>query len=81
MFYVYFLKSSKNGKHYTGVTSKNPKERLVEHNEGSNIFTRYNGPFELIYSEQYLDKTFAYKREGYLKTGKGRNFLKKFIPL
>ena len=79
MYYVYVIKSQKNGKRYIGFTSKDPKQRLVEHNNGSNLFTRNNRPFELIYSEQYEDKDFAVKRERYLKSGHGRLYLKKII--
>ena len=81
MYYVYVLKSLKNSKNYTGFTSKRPLERLGEHNKGVNAFTRYNGPFELIYSEEYNDKDFARKRERFLKTGHGRSFLKKKLNL
>ena len=81
MYYVYILKSKKNGKRYIGFTGKDPNHRLTEHNNGSNTFTRYNGPFELIYSEQYEDEDFTRKRERYFKTGHGRAYLKKFIPL
>ena len=75
MFTVYVLKSLKNGKRYTGYTSKNPEERLREHNNGSNKFTRQNGPFLLVYSEAIENKTGAIKREQFLKSGKGREFL------
>ena len=56
MHNIYFLKSIKNQKIYTGYTSKNPKERLIEHNRGSNEWTRENGPFKLIYFESYLSR-------------------------
>ena len=77
MFYVYVLRSLKNNKQYTGFTSKKPLARLEEHNIGSNVFTRQNGPFELIHAEEHKDKSFARKRERFLKTGHGRSFLKK----
>ena len=75
MFSVYVLKSEKNGKRYVGYTSKNPEVRLHEHNTGSNKFTGRNCPFVLIYTEQYLEKTEAMKREKFLKSGQGRRFL------
>ena len=81
MYHVYILRSKRNGKRYIGYTGKDPNQRLAEHNRGSNIFTRNNGPFELIYSEQHEDKDFARKRERYFKTGHGREYLKKIIPL
>jgi predicted GIY-YIG superfamily endonuclease len=36
MHYVYFAKSRKNNKVYVGYTSKVPKDRVEEHNAGSN---------------------------------------------
>ena len=79
MYHVYILKSKKNGKRYIGFTSKDPKERLAEQNSGSSKYTKHNGPFELIYLEQHLDKQFAIKRERYFKTGHGRAYLKRIL--
>ena len=75
MFYTYVLKSLLNGKRYAGYTSKDPRLRLCEHNSGANTWTRANKPFELVYFEEYLDKTEAIKRELFLKSGQGRKFL------
>ena len=75
MYHVYVLKSKKNAKRYVGYTGKTVEERLKEHNAGTNQFTRQNGPFELLYSEDYEDKAFASKRERFLKSGHGRSFL------
>ena len=80
MFYVYVLKSLKNRKRYIGYTSKDPEERLKDHNLGSNNWTRINKPFELVYSEQYDNKTNVIKRENFLKSGQGRKFLDLIIP-
>ena len=75
MFSIYVLKSLRNRKRYIGYTSKSVQERLVEHNSGTNTFTRQNKPFVLIYSEEYQTKTEAMKREKFLKSGQGRKFL------
>ena len=80
MFYVYVLKSLVNGKRYAGCTSKAPRERLAEHNKGCNQWTSKNRPFDLVYYEEYENKTKALKREKFLKTGRGRQFLDKTIP-
>ena len=64
-----------------GYTSKNPLERLQEHNSGTNKHTRQNKPFVLVYTEEYFTKTEAIKRENFLKSGKGREFLDKIIRL
>ncbi|HOK57228.1 MAG TPA: GIY-YIG nuclease family protein [bacterium] len=79
MYYVYVIKSFKNSRRYVGFTSKNPVERLKEHNRGSNKWSRQNRPFELIYYEEFTEKEKARKRERFLKSGKGREFLNKII--
>jgi len=80
MFYVYVLKSLKNNKRYIGCTNKNPKTRLIEHNLGSNKWTRANKPFKLVYNEIYNNKIEALKRERFLKSGQGRKFLGHNFP-
>ncbi|MCB9747955.1 MAG: GIY-YIG nuclease family protein [Candidatus Omnitrophica bacterium] len=77
MYYVYILRSQKNGTKYVGFTGKLPEERLKDHNDGSNKFTRLNKPFELIYFEEYKDRNFAIKRERFLKSGIGRKLINK----
>ena len=69
MYYIYFLQSLHNNKIYVGSTSIQPKERLKQHNEGTNQFTKANRPFKLVYYEEYLCKSDARKRELFYKTG------------
>ncbi len=78
MYYVYILKSHKNGRFYTGSTD-DIKKRLSEHNSGKSKATRYTRPFELVYQESYNTRAEAYQRELYLKTGHGRTELKNLI--
>ncbi len=78
IYHVYVLKSLKNGKSYVGFTRKSVQTRLAEHNEGKNAWTRSNGPFTLLCSEDYRSRKEALLREKYLKTGAGRKFLKWF---
>lgn len=80
MYYVYVIKSLKDGKRYVGFSKKQPKERLAEHNVGSNIQSKNHKPFVLIYSESFVDENIARKRERFFKTGKGRNILNNIIP-
>jgi len=72
MHYIYFLKSSKNNKICVGYTETNPPERLKQHNQKSNKWTRENGPFLLLYYEKYFCKKDALMRERFYKTGIGR---------
>jgi putative endonuclease len=79
MYSVYVLISLKNGKKYTGFTSKEVVQRLKEHNKGCNIWARHNRPFELIHSEKYNTEQEARKRERFLKSGSGRRDLDKIL--
>jgi putative endonuclease len=80
MFFVYVLRSEKNGKRYVGSTSKTPQERLLEHNSGSNRWTKLNRLLRLIYSEEMESNTESRKRENFLKSGQGRKWLDENIP-
>ncbi len=80
MHYVYILKSQRNGRRYTGCTSKTPEVRLAEHNHRGDDWTRQNGPFKLIYHEALPTKTEALRRERFLKSGRGRQHIDQLIP-
>ena len=80
MYRVYVLKSLKNGKRYVGLTSKSVEERLRQHRSGSTQWTRQNGPFQLVHAESFPDQTAARRREKFLKSGHGREFLNSAIP-
>ncbi len=75
MFYTYVLKSKKSGRLYTGYTN-NLRKRFNEHNNKLSLYTSYNGPYDLIYYEACVDENDALGREKYLKSGKGKNYLK-----
>lgn len=77
-YFVYILVSLKTGESYTGYTSKNPKDRLEEHNKGTDPWTQANGPFKLKYFESFVCKEDARKRELFFKSGVGKK-LKKII--
>ena len=76
MWTVYVLKSQSNSRSYTGSTD-NFERRLQEHNSGKSKYTRSTRPFILAYKEEYQTRLEARRRELFLKTGKGRGFLKK----
>jgi len=75
MNYIYVLKSIKNQKRYIGSTRILPSERCNQHNLGWNKWTKGNGPFDLIYQEEFASYSEAKKRENFLKSGVGRKFL------
>ncbi len=70
MYYVYILKSLSSGKFYTGVT-KNIEKRLLNHNKGGTRSTKPFKPWKIVYTEKFVDKKQAYKREYYLKSPNG----------
>lgn len=74
-YYIYVLKSEKDGMLYTGYTH-DLKERLKMHNEGRISSTKNRFPFKLIYFEGCLNQQDATHREKYLKTTWGKRYLK-----
>ncbi len=76
MYFTYVLRSKKDGKNYIGY-SNDVDSRLEKHNNGEVTSTAYRRPFELIYYEACLNKADALRRERYLKTYQGRQFLGK----
>ncbi len=76
MYEVYVLKSEKDGIRYVG-SGKDALERLKRHNKGDYRFTKGHRPWRLIYKEIFNTKTEAIKREKFLKSGKGREWLDK----
>ena len=75
MFYTYVIQSKKNGNFYTGYTN-DLRKRFNEHNEGKSAYTKGRGPYELVYYEACLNENDARSRELYLKSGKGKRYLK-----
>lgn len=66
MHYTYMLKC-KDNTYYTGYTNDLEK-RLKAHNDGKGAkYTKGRGPVELVYYEEYEDKTSAMRREWEIK--------------
>ncbi len=78
MYYVYVIKSQVDARLYKGLT-KNVKERVLQHNTGKTKTTKGYIPWELVYFEKYQTIEEARKREKYLKSGVGREFLKSLL--
>jgi putative endonuclease len=75
MYYTYLLKSKKDGKLYTGYTN-DLRKRLTQHNTGKSSYTKGRGPFAVIYYEACVDEDDARSRELYLKSGRGKRYIK-----
>jgi len=78
MWYVYILISKKDKKLYIGCTN-DLRQRIKLHNEGKVTATKFRRPLALVYYEAYFDKREAFTREKWLKTGWGRNHIKKIL--
>lgn len=69
-FYVYFLRSKKDGSLYIGQTN-NIVRRVEKHNKGQIKSTKNKCPFDLVYSERYNTRCEAMFREWVLKSTSG----------
>lgn len=79
MYYLYILRSFKDNKLYIGATV-NIQKRINQHNNGQSKSTKYRRPLFLIYSEQYMSKNEAMKREWYFKnTTEGNKIMRELI--
>jgi putative endonuclease len=75
MITVYAIRSEVNGHIYVGI-AKDADERLKEHNAGKSRYTNRFLPWKTIYREVQPDWAAARKREIFLKSGIGKEFLK-----
>lgn len=75
MYYVYVLKSRKDGRFYVGCTA-DLRKRVAEHDDGKVRSTNHRLPFDLLYYEASWNHTDALHREKYLKTTYGKRYLK-----
>jgi putative endonuclease len=76
--YVYIIESEADGSFYVGY-SADAERRLIDHNDGRSRFTRRKTPWKLVYTELYLLKAEAIKRERFLKKQRNRSFYKRLI--
>ena len=82
IFYVYVLKNTIANRKYIGQT--NDLDRRISEHNGTNTNPRrytskFSGKWELVYFEEYQTRSEAMKREKWLKSGTGRNWLSEKI--
>ncbi|MAG59682.1 excinuclease ABC subunit C [Candidatus Woesebacteria bacterium] len=77
-YYVYTLLSVRDKKFYTGFTI-NLHDRLSRHTRGEVKATTYRRPLRLIHCECFVNEEDAKAREVFLKSGFGRNNLRKSL--
>ena len=76
-WYVYVLQSINFDRTYVGFT-KHVLKRLSQHNKGHTTSTKPYLPWKILFFEEFSSKEEALKREKFLKTGKGREFIKQY---
>jgi putative endonuclease len=77
-FYVYILKSRKDGSYYIGST-KDLEERIERHNQGRSTYTKAKRPWKLVYFEEHHDRSSASKREKEIKRRKSKDFIDSLV--
>ena len=76
-FFVYVIASEKRGlRFYVGMT-QDTERRLKEHNAGKTKSTKGYCPWILFLTESYDTRAEAREREKYLKSGVGKEKIKK----
>ena len=77
MIYVYAIKSKVKNYIYVSMTN-NLDRRIMEHNNGENKSTKAYKPFTVMFTEPFSTRIEARKKEKYLKSGIGKEWLKSF---
>ena len=75
MHYTYVLLSAQEGRFYTGYTA-DLRRRLGERQQGRVRWTASRQPVGLVYYEACLSQKDALRRERFLKSGKGKRYLR-----
>ncbi|MBI5856014.1 MAG: GIY-YIG nuclease family protein [Sphingobacteriales bacterium] len=78
MIFAYVIESLLDQTWYTGM-AMNTENRLLEHNNGKNRFTKGHRPWKIIYTEIHPDWATGREREKYLKSSAGKNWLRKHL--
>ena len=69
-YYVYILRCDDGAKYYGHTT--NLEQRFIAHENGLVAFTKRRRPIELVYFEEFEDRSKAFKREMLFKNDKTR---------
>jgi putative endonuclease len=77
-FYLYILKSKVNERFYIGTTA-DLNDRIKRHNEGRSKSTKLGRPWEVVYTEEFDNRSKALARERQLKNWKNRKRIEDLI--
>jgi len=78
MFQVYVLRRETTGSHYVGYIS-DLTQRFGQHYHGITKSTKHRGPWQMVYHEGFNTRPEAVRRKRFLKTGQGREELKRIL--
>ena len=78
MPFAYVLRSLKTGQLYTGATA-NLEIRVSQHNSNQSRSTKNRGPWCVVHYEEFPTLAEALHREKALKTGKGRDEVRRIL--
>ena len=81
MFYVYAIYNPRYDKIYIGQTAE-LERRIAEHSSHriKGFTAKFQGEWKLIYHESCSTRSEALQREKQLKSAKGREYVKQYIP-
>ena len=77
-YFVYIIESLKDGSFYVGSTQDLSK-RMERHNRGRSKYTKSRKPWELVYTEEYPDRSSAVLREKEIKARKSKEFIERLV--
>ena len=77
MFTVFVIQSSE-GYRYTGSTG-DLDGRLRHHNDHDSTWTKRGTGWHVVYSEEFPTRGEAMRRERWLKSGRGREYLRRML--
>ena len=75
MHYTYVLLGKREGGFYTGY-SADLRQRLGQHHQGRVRWTASRQPVRLVYYEACVSQEDVLRRERFLKSGKGKRYLR-----
>ena len=78
MYWMYILKSSKDGSYYIGSTG-NLDLRVQRHNKGHGKYTRKKLPWDLVYKQEFATRSEAEKEERRIKNKKSKKIIEYLI--
>ena len=80
MFYTYLIQSEKDESIYIGFTGDLEK-RIIRHNDEKEKYTQKKIPWKLVFYTAFRTQKEATDFEKYLKSGSGKEFIRRRVDL